>query len=126
MNKLEYRFKCLEGFYELMAEYDDEKVIYEINTDIPELSSKSGEKETREFSLLLDKAGIERWDGKYEADASAIEDASKWAVDLLKDEKEYHSKGVEGFWPYGYEYFIEALKCVDDLADYMNTDGGNR
>ena len=129
MNKLEYHFKCLEGFYELFVEYDNDRLLYEINTDIESLESINGELDSskiKQFVELLDKAEIGKWDKEYEADGSIIEDGTTWSIAYLKDDKEYHSKGVEGYWPYGYEYFIEALKLIDAKADYMNIDGGNR
>ncbi len=126
MNRLEYHFDCLDGNYLFVCQFDEEKLSYVIESSIPELSSKSGElskEETIRFNQLLREAQIEKWDREYMADLSGIVDAVKWKVKLIKDDKEYVSKGEESFEPYTYKQLIDALALMEDKADYFLAQG---
>ena len=57
------------------------------------------------------------------ADLSGIADAVKWKVKLIKDDKEYVSKGEESFEPYTYKQLIDALRLMEDKADYFLAQG---
>lgn len=119
MNKLLFSFNCLDGDYYLEAIFDETKIVYSIETSIVQLENKSGELPLSVFNELLKKAEIEKWDKEYKPTGSLIEDATKWAVSLQKDDKTYDSKGEEGYWPYHYEKLIEAINLIDTKADYF-------
>ena len=124
MHRLEFYFNCLEGRYFFVFEDG----IYSIETDIPSFTDKSGEltkKEINTFSDKLNAAKIEAWDRYYLPEGEGIEDGVKWKVRLIKDDKEYVSEGEESYEPYGYEYFIEALKLIEDYADYFAAKGND-
>jgi len=126
MNRLEYHFDCLDGKYLCVCQFDDESLSYVIESSIPELSGKSGElskEEAVRFNKLLDEAQIEKWDREYMADLSGIVDAVKWKVKLIKDDKEYVSRGEESFEPYTYKQLIDALRLMEDKADYFLAQG---
>ena len=126
MNRLEYHFDCLDGKYLCVCQFDDESLSYVIESSIPELSGKSGElskEETVRFNKLLEEAQIEKWDREYMADLSGIADAVKWKVKLIKDDKEYVSRGEESFEPYNYKQLIDALRLMEDKADYFLAQG---
>ncbi|MBR4471316.1 MAG: hypothetical protein IKS54_08420 [Erysipelotrichaceae bacterium] len=125
MNRLEYKFDCLDGHYFLIAQWD-EVLNYEIDTDIAEFESRSGElsaEGTKKFADLLDQAKIESWEKEYLPENEGIEDAVKWKLVLCKDEKEYVSYGEESFEPYGYELFVDALRIFEEKADYFLAKG---
>ena len=126
MNRLEYHFDCLDGKYLCVCQFDDESLSYVIESSIPELSDKSGElskEEAVRFNKLLEEAQIEKWDREYMADLSGIADAVKWKVKLIKDDKEYVSRGEESFEPYTYKQLIDALRLMEDKADYFLAQG---
>ncbi len=126
MNRLEYHFDCLDGKYLCVCQFDDESLSYVIESSIPELSGKSGElskEEAVRFNKLLEEAQIEKWDREYMADLSGIVDAVKWKVKLIKDDKEYVSRGEESFEPYTYKQLIDALRLMEDKADYFLAQG---
>ena len=126
MNRLEYHFDCLDGKYLCVCQFDDESLSYVIESSIPELSGKSGElskEEAVRFNKLLEEAQTEKWDREYMADLSGIADAVKWKVKLIKDDKEYVSKGEESFEPYTYKQLIDALRLMEDKADYFLAQG---
>ncbi len=126
MNRLEYHFDCLDGKYLCVCQFDDESLSYVIESSIPELSGKSGElskEEAVRFNKLLEEAQIEKWDREYMADLSGIADAVKWKVKLIKDDKEYVSRGEESFEPYNYKQLIDALRLMEDKADYFLAQG---
>ncbi len=121
MNKLEYCFDCLDGHYFLTAQWD-ETLSYEIESDIPGFMNRSGdlsEEETKAFVNELKKAKIGTWDRDYLPEGEGIEDAVRWKLVLIEEGREYVSKGEESFEPYGYESFVEALKQIEDKADYF-------
>ena len=126
MNRLEYHFDCLDGKYLCVCQFDDESLSYVIESSIPELSDKSGElskEEAVRFNKLLEEAQIEKWDREYMADLSGIVDAVKWKVKLIKDDKEYVSRGEESFEPYTYKQLIDALRLMEGKADYFLAQG---
>ena len=126
MNRLEYHFDCLDGKYLCVCQFNDESLSYVIESSIPELSGKSGElskEEAVRFNKLLEEAQIEKWDREYMADLSGIVDAVKWKVKLIKDDKEYVSRGEESFEPYTYKQLIDALRLMEDKADYFLAQG---
>ena len=126
MNRLEYHFDCLDGKYLCVCQFDDESLSYVIESSIPELSDKSGELSNEEavrFNKLLEEAQIEKWDREYMADLSGIVDAVKWKVKLIKDDKEYVSRGEESFEPYTYKQLIDALRLMEGKADYFLAQG---
>ena len=126
MNRLEYHFDCLDGKYLCVCQFDDESLNYVIESSIPELSGKSGElskEEAVRFNKLLEEAQIEKWDREYMADLSGIVDAVKWKVKLIKDDKEYVSRGEESFEPYTYKQLIDALRLMEGKADYFLAQG---
>ena len=126
MNRLEYHFDCLDGKYLCVCQFDDESLSYVIESSIPELSGKSGElskEEAVRFNKLLEEAQIEKWDREYMADLSGIADAVKWKVKLIKDDKEYVSRGEESFEPYTYKQPIDALRLMEGKADYFLAQG---
>ena len=126
MNRLEYHLDCLDGKYLCVCQFDDESLNYVIESSIPELSGKSGElskEEAVRFNKLLEEAQIEKWDREYMADLSGIADAVKWKVKLIKDDKEYVSRGEESFEPYNYKQLIDALRLMEDKADYFLAQG---
>ena len=126
MNRLEYHFDCLDGKYLCVCQFDDESLSYVIESSIPELSGKSGElskEEAVRFNKLLEEAQIEKWDREYMSDLSGIADAVKWKVKLIKDDKEYVSKGEESFEPYTYKQLIDALRLMEGKADYFLAQG---
>ena len=126
MNRLEYHFDCLDGKYLCVCQFDDESLSYVIESSIPELSGKSGElskEEAVRFNKLLEEAQIEKWDREYMADLSGIAEAVKWKVKLIKDDKEYVSRGEESFEPYNYKQLIDALRLMEDKADYFLAQG---
>ena len=125
MNRLEYKFDCLDGHYFLLCQWD-EVLNYEVDTDIAEFESRSGElseEETKKFTDLLDQAKIESWEKEYLPENEGIEDAVKWKLVLQKNEKEYVSYGEESFEPYGYELFADALRILEEKADYFLAKG---
>ena len=124
MYRLEFYFNCLEGRY--FCVFEDG--IYSVESDIPGFGDKSGElsqEENKLFSDKLNAAKIENWDRYYLPESEGIEDGVKWKVKLIKDDKEYVSEGEESYEPYGYEYFIEALKLIEDHADYFAAKGND-
>ena len=126
MNRLEYHFDCLDGKYLCVCQFDDESLSYVIESSIPELSGKSGElskEEAVRFNKLLEEAQTEKWDREYMADLSGIADAVKWKVKLIKDDKEYVSRGEQSFEPYTYKQLIDALRLMEDKADYFLAQG---
>ena len=120
MNRLEYRFSCLDGNYFFVCEMSD-TAVFKIETDIPELENKEGQLDDEKkeaFIKELKEAGIERWESNYHGD-SAIEDAVKWYVKYNEDDREYVSDGEESFEPYNYEHLIRALMICDEKAEYF-------
>jgi hypothetical protein len=121
MTELEYLIDCLEGSYRFFACYGD-LVAYEITTDIAGLESVSGELNESDSKLFKDAiaaAQIERWEEEYPADASKIEDGIRWSLVLMKEGKEYRSRGEESFVPYGHEELIRAIRLCDVNNDYL-------
>ena len=119
ITKLIFKFDCLNGYYLLNACFFDDKLTYKIETTIAELDSKNGEIPADDFLKILASAEIDRWEKDYLPNGSKIEDATKWSLDLYTDDNHYLSKGEEGYWPYHYDEFIEALKLIDDEACYF-------
>ncbi len=121
MNKLEYHVDCLDGVYDLTAEFSD-AVTYSVDTDIASLKSFSGELDAdtgRIFMEEIEKAQIERWDREYAAYLSKIEDGIRWEVRYLKGEEEYVSKGEESYTPYGFEHLVKAVLICDKDSEYL-------
>ena len=119
MRRLEYHFSCLDGSYFLLCEISD-RVSFTIETDIEGFENKSGElaEETAaKFVKLLDEAQIEKWERDYSG--SDIEDAVSWKLKYVNDDKEYVSKAEEACEPYNYEKLIEAMKLIEEKADYF-------
>ena len=114
MNIIDLKYKCLWGNYEIKAEFDEEEVRYQVNSDIEGIENKEGQKPAAEFLKFIAAAAIEKWDSAYEADGSPIEDALHWESEYVRNDQTYNSKGEEGFWPYGYEEMIKALSLLDD------------
>lgn len=120
MDQLLFRFECLDGVYAYEAQFDSNELHYEIQSTIPELESLSGTlNETETFLKQLDLAQIEKWDRRYQAAGTPIEDAVKWQVKLIRDGKEYVTEGEESYEPYRYEHLIRALMCCDEKAEYF-------
>ncbi|MBR0462480.1 MAG: hypothetical protein IJJ00_07205 [Erysipelotrichaceae bacterium] len=114
MNRVDLKYECLWGNYEIAAEYDEKEVRYKVDSDIEGIENKEGQKPADEFLKLIDAAAMEKWDSTYEADGSAIEDALHWESEYVRDGRTYRSEGEEGFWPYGYEELIKALSLLDE------------
>ena len=120
MDQLLFHFACLDGIYDFEAQFTAERLQYEIQSTIPELESLSGVlEETESFRKELELAEIEKWDRKYPAMRTPIEDAVKWQVKLIKDGKEYVTEGEESYEPYRYEHLVKALMCCDGKAEYF-------
>ena len=119
MRRLEYHFSCLDGSYFLLCEIDD-KLSFTIETDIAGFENRGGELDeetSTKFVKLLDEAQIEKWERSYTG--SDIEDAISWKLKYVKEDKEYVSEAIETCEPYNYEKLIEALKLLEDKADYF-------
>ncbi len=119
MRRLEYHFSCLDGTYFLLCEIND-RVSYSIETDIAGFESRSGELDeeaSKKFVKLLDEAEIEKWERSYKG--SDIEDAVSWKLKYTNEDKEYVSEAEETCEPYNYEKLIEAVKLIEDKADYF-------
>ena len=120
MDQLLFRFTCLDGTYGFEAQFNSDELHYDVQSTIPELDSLSGTLENPEtFLKELELAEIEKWDRNYSADGSLIEDAVKWQVKLVRDEKEYVTEGEESYEPYRYEHLVRALMCCDEKAEYF-------
>lgn len=119
ITKLIFKFDCLDGYYLLTACFSNDKLVYDIETTIKELDSKNGEIINENFLKLLTDACVDKWENEYLPIGSKIEDAAEWSLDLYINDKHYLSKGEEGYWPYHYDEFIEALKLIDDKACYF-------
>ena len=118
MNNLRFIFECLYGTYLLKIDLIDE-LSYEITTDIRGFETRKGSGELMPFQELLDKANIEKWDKEYGPFGIGVEDEIRWSLRYEKDGKIYCTKGQESYEPYGYEYFIEALKLIEPQADFF-------
>ena len=113
MKKLIFEFNCLDGYYKLTCEKEEE-INYSIETSINGFNPKQGSlKEVEKFNELLNKANINSWDNDYTF--CDIEDACMWSITL--DDKTV--KGSETHEPYGYEYLIEAIGLLDDNYKYF-------
>ena len=124
--KLEYYFDCLDGQYRFTGELSEGVLFYNIDSSIAEFESRQGRlsnEDSEVFIRLLHRAGIEKWDERYEAQGEGIEDAISWKVKLTDEEGSYVSQGEESFEPYGYEYLITALKLCEEKADYFAAAG---
>ena len=120
MDQLLFHFACLDGTYDFIAQFSEERLQYEIQSTIPELESLSGTlDETETFLKQLELAQIEKWERSYPAEGTPIEDAVKWQVKLIKDGKEYVTEGEESYEPYRYEHLVRALMCCDEKAEYF-------
>ena len=120
MDQLHFHFTCLDGTYDFEAQFNADELRYETKSTIPELESLSGTKDDPEaFRKELDLAEIEKWDRRYPAEGTPIEDAVKWQVKLIKDGKEYVTEGEESYEPYRYEHLVRALMCCDEKAEYF-------
>ena len=121
MKHLELTCTCLEGNYTFTADTVNGRIVYSVITDIENLASLEGRLgflKSRKFSKLLDKTQIEKWDSEYTGE-SGIEDAVKWKVSWKDDEKEYSSKGEESYYPYNWEYLLEAIALCDRNIEYF-------
>ena len=119
MDQLLFHFACLDGTYDFEAQFTADELRYETKSTIPELESLSGVlEETESFRKELELAEIEKWDRKYPAMGTPIEDAVKWQVKLIKDGKEYVTEGEESYEPYRYEHLVKALMCCYGKAEY--------
>ena len=117
MKHLEYKCECLEGNYLLAVD----GLSYRVVTDIERLESREGElgaEDAKKFAELLAKAGVEKWDEEYTGE-NGIEDAVRWQFSCEDDNAAYHSQGEESFYPYGYEYLLEALELCDPGITYF-------
>ena len=120
MDQLLFHFACLDGTYDFEAQFNADGLHYEIQSTIPELDSLSGSlDETETFRKELELAQIEKWDRNYPAEGTPIEDAVKWQVRLIRDDREYVTEGEESYEPYRYEHLIRALMCCDEKAEYF-------
>lgn len=102
-------FKCIDGEYKLVVDKNN----FFIETDIKDFNNKEGII-NNQFIELIKKCEIEKWNNNYLNDLN-IEDGVKWYV-------EYNNKnieGIEGSWPYNFEYLIEALIVLDEQAKYF-------
>ena len=125
MNRLEYCFDCLDGRYVFTAVNEDGIIRYTIESTIAGLESKEGELSEstgKAFIEAVDSAKIESWDRVYGPESAGIEDAVKWKTVLIRDDKEYVTKGEESYEPYGYEHLIAALKLCEEKADYFRAE----
>ncbi|MBQ2509720.1 MAG: hypothetical protein II529_02735 [Erysipelotrichaceae bacterium] len=123
MNTLIFHCSCLDGNYTLKAEWTADELTYTVDTDIEELSGKTGEldpESVKGFLDLLEKAGIPHWERRYVPEGSGIEDAVRWNVEYVSGEEMYRSSGEETFLPYGYETLIDALESMDKDVRYFS------
>jgi len=122
MNKILYEFSCLDGKYIFNAEFNEEFVKYEIETDIEGLENITADLSddlVKEFNQYILDANIDKWEKEYFGENN-IEDATKWVVRYFVDDKEFVSKGEETYWPYNYELLIKAIKLCDNKADVLD------
>ena len=123
MNALIFHCSCLDGNYTLKAEWTMDNLDYSVDTDIEALSPSSGTLDPdslKRFLKLLDEAEIPRWERRYEAKGSAIEDAVRWNVEYSLGDDTYRSDGEETYLPYGYETLIDALGLIDEEIKYFS------
>lgn len=121
MKSLKFVFDCLEGKYEFNAQGDD-NLEFSIDSTIETLESFEGELDVNKTKLFFDEidlANIKKWQRRYDCNLTPIEDAVKWYVKYIEDDKEYVSEGEESYEPYEYNHLIEAIKLCDDKADYF-------
>lgn len=118
MNRLEYKFICLDGYYNLSIDIDDQ-LSFVVDTNIDELVTKSGVIDKNEFINKFNELDFKSWDRYYNATLSSIEDATKWSLIYIEDDKVYESEGEESYEPYRYYDLIDALCIVDDNAKYL-------
>ena len=116
MEKLSYKISCLWGEYVFEAQIA-ESFSYRTQSDIEGFCDKEGTlADPKGFLALLKEARIENWEQEYDGDNS-IEDAVLWNVECVKGGCVWKIKGKEGFWPYGYEKLIEAIRLCDEDID---------
>ena len=121
MKSLKFVFDCLEGKYEFNAQSDN-NLVFSIDSTIETLESFEGELDVNKTKLFFDEidlANIKKWQRRYDSNLTPIEDAVKWYVKYIEDDKEYVSEGEESYEPYEYNHLIEAIKLCDDKADYF-------
>lgn len=117
VNKLDFFFECLDGKYHVNACFDEEKVNYEVESNIDYLPSKSLQIDSKSFLEEINLANIQTWDHEYSG--KGVEDACKWKVVLSLDNKQYSSKGEESFYPYNYEHLVNALVILDENVQIL-------
>ncbi|MBR3227825.1 MAG: hypothetical protein IKF68_04685 [Erysipelotrichaceae bacterium] len=116
MKRLTYRIRCLWGEYEFEA-LIGETITYRTHSDIEGFTDKEGEvPDPGEFLELLKKARIPSWEERYEGE-SVIEDAVEWSLEYGEDDRKKTVSGKEGYWPYGYEELIAAIRICDKDID---------
>lgn len=111
MEKINYELNCLWGKYTINIEFDDSKVIFNTHSDIEGFNDKSSEINSKDIVELFEKANIEKW---HSNDLKLIEDGTSWILKYETDNQIIVIKGVEGDWPYGFNYFEDALSLIDD------------
>ena len=116
MLKLSYRLRCLWGEYAFEAT-DDEKLCFSTHSDIEGFTDKEGEvPDPGEFLELLKKARIPFWEERYEGE-SVIEDAVEWSLEYANGTGSRMITGQEGYWPYGFDRLIAAIRMCDEDID---------
>lgn len=121
MERLTYRFACLDGLC-IVEVFFDETLRYTIQSTIPEIKSCDGElaaAETAAFREALKKAHLEGWDREYLPTAGRVEDAVEWEVTYQNDTERFSSKGEETYEPYDHPYLIKALMLIDPILEYF-------
>lgn len=114
MEKIYYELNCLWGKYTINIEFDDSKVIFNTHSDIEGFNDKSNEINSKDIVELFEKANIKKWISN---NKQLIEDGTSWILKYEINNQIIDIKGVEGDWPYGFNYFEDALSLIDD--DYL-------
>lgn len=111
MEKINYELNCLWGKYTINIEFDDSKVIFYTHSDIDNFIDKNIEIDSKDFLKLIQKANIKKWISN---NKQLIEDGTSWILKYETNNQIIDIKGVEGDWPYGFNYFEDALSLIDD------------
>ena len=114
MEKINYELNCLWGKYTINIEFDDSKVLFNTHSDIEGFNDKSNEINSKDIVELFEKANMKKWISN---NKQLIEDGTSWILKYETDNQIIVIKGVEGDWPYGFNYFEDALSLIDD--DYL-------
>ena len=111
MEKINYELNCLWGKYTINIEFDDSKVLFNTHSDIEGFNDKSNEINSKDIVELFEKANMKKWISN---NKQLIEDGTSWILKYDTDNQIIVIKGVEGDWPYGFNYFEDALSLIDD------------